>query len=241
MSTFVLIHGGFHWGGCWEAVQTILEQNGYRTYAPDLPLEPDTTLADHFQQIVELIHRKRLHNVVLVGHSYGGMVISGVAAMIPEKISHIVYLDAVIPTKGGSLMGLLPNFIVQWIIKIYTSDSMLKIPANAHGFGIEDPKKATWVEAHLRPHSAKTMLDPFPFDISFDSSMCTYIACRHSLWNIKRPLKKPLFLNRINQVGVDIMAKKAKNLGWNYVEINSGHDVMVIDPEKLADIFLALV
>ena len=98
MATFVLVHGAWHGGWCWQKVITFLKAAGHEVYAPTLTglakraseLSPEVGLDTHIQDVVGLIQEKNLHGVVLVGHSYGGMVITGVVDAIPERIAHLV-------------------------------------------------------------------------------------------------------------------------------------------------------
>ncbi|MEM9062304.1 MAG: alpha/beta fold hydrolase [Pseudomonadota bacterium] len=109
MTCFVLVHGGWHGGWCWERVVPLLEAAGHEVHAPTLTglgershlvravAGPETHVAD----IVQVLEWRDLRDVMLVGHSYGGMVITGVAAQVPERIAHLVYLDAFVPTESG--------------------------------------------------------------------------------------------------------------------------------------------
>ena len=112
MATFVLVHGGWHGGWCWQKVIPFLEAAGHEVYAPTLTglaeraseLSPDVGLDTHIQDIVGLLQEKNLHGVILVGHSYGGMVITGVADRLPGRLAHLVYLDALVPQNGDAAL-----------------------------------------------------------------------------------------------------------------------------------------
>ena len=98
MATFVLVHGGWHGGWCWQKVIPFLEEASHEVYAPTLTglaeraseLSPAVGLDTHIQDIVGELSEKNLHGVILVGHSYGGMVITGVVDAVPERIAHLV-------------------------------------------------------------------------------------------------------------------------------------------------------
>ncbi len=108
--TFVIVHGA--WGGGWafREVDRLLRADGHTVYRPTLTglgervhlATPDVGLQTHIQDVVNTILFEDLHDVVLVGHSYGGMVITGVADRIPDRIAHLVYLDAILPEDGES-------------------------------------------------------------------------------------------------------------------------------------------
>src|SRR5678815_4962567 len=111
-ATFVLVHGAWHGGWCWQRVCDRLTARGHRVFAPTLTgvgershlSSPTVDLSTHVFDVVNEIRWKDLENVVLVGHSYGGMVISGVAEQVASKIASIVYLDAFVPADGQSLV-----------------------------------------------------------------------------------------------------------------------------------------
>jgi len=109
-ATYVIVHGA--WGGSWSFKRTdsILSAKGYTVYRPQLTgqgervhlASPDIDLNTHIKDVVNTILFENLHDIVLVGHSYGGMVITGVADSIPERIKQLIYLDAFVPNDGES-------------------------------------------------------------------------------------------------------------------------------------------
>ncbi|MDQ5986382.1 MAG: hypothetical protein CSYNP_02105 [Syntrophus sp. SKADARSKE-3] len=127
MSTYVLVHGGntstdtwnrisgrddYPNGGylgakCWNPAISTLTAHGHNVFAPTLKPEDSSSLTEHIQQICAVIAGNNLTNIILVGHSYGGIVITGVADKIPERIKLLVYLDAALPEPGQSLYDLL--------------------------------------------------------------------------------------------------------------------------------------
>ncbi len=111
MATFLLIHGGGHGGWCYQLVARRLQSKGHVVYAPSLPgmgehrkqLHPGINLDAHIDDVVDLLISEDLRDAILVGHSYGGMVITGIADRVPERVGHRVYLDAAYPQNGESL------------------------------------------------------------------------------------------------------------------------------------------
>jgi pimeloyl-ACP methyl ester carboxylesterase len=109
-STFVIVHGA--WAGGWEhkKLAEALEADGNKVYRVTLTgqgershlASPNVDLSLHIQDVVNLIEWEDLHDVVLVGHSYGGMVVTGVADRIPSRLKHVIYLDAFLPENGES-------------------------------------------------------------------------------------------------------------------------------------------
>src|SRR5512146_1921364 len=132
MATFVLVHGAWHGGWCWQKVIPFLEAAGHEVYAPTLTgmgeraaeLSPDIGLDTHIQDVAGLLQEKNLHGVILVGHSYGGMVITGVVDQAPERIAHLVYLDTFVPRDGESMSNVVPFL-----------GTYLRKQAQAHGDG----------------------------------------------------------------------------------------------------------
>ena len=108
--TYVIVHGAWGGGWDWKQVDSALEATGNKVYRPTLTglgervhlLTPAVDLTTHITDIVNVITFENLRDVVLVGHSYGGMVISGVADRVPDRIRHLVYVDAIVPNDGES-------------------------------------------------------------------------------------------------------------------------------------------
>ena len=108
--TFVLVHGAWAGGWEWKHVGQLLQADGHTVYRPTLTGQgervhlagPDVDLNTHIDDIVNTILFEDLHDVVLMGHSYGGMVITGVADRVPDRIRALVYVDAILPEDGES-------------------------------------------------------------------------------------------------------------------------------------------
>jgi pimeloyl-ACP methyl ester carboxylesterase len=121
--TYVIVHGA--WGGAWafRRVGALLGAKGHTVYRPELTglgervhlATPDVGLATHVEDVVNMMRFEELRDVVLVGHSYGGMVISGVADKVPDRIRHLVYVDAFLPENGESAMDLVGPQGAGWI------------------------------------------------------------------------------------------------------------------------------
>src|SRR3981081_3091354 len=106
--TFVLVHGAWHGGWCWRRVSDLLEKKGHKVFTPTVTglgershlIDPKVNLATHSTDIGNVIKWENLNDIVRVGHSYGGAIISGVAEQVPESIGSIVFLDAFVPETG---------------------------------------------------------------------------------------------------------------------------------------------
>jgi len=107
MASYVLVHGGRNNSGVWDQVTPYLTAAGHTVYAPTLADPDTTTLAGHISEICTLIETNQPGRIILVGHSYASMVITGVAARIPDRIIRLIYLDSAIPESGDSLFGIM--------------------------------------------------------------------------------------------------------------------------------------
>src|SRR5690349_6838041 len=114
MATFVLVHGAWSGGWCYDKVAERLRAKGHRVFAPTLTGQGERShlagiainLSLHISDVLNVFHYEELKDAVLAGHSYGGMVVTGVADRIPEKINALVYLDAFLPEDGQSLFDI---------------------------------------------------------------------------------------------------------------------------------------
>ncbi|HXG66986.1 MAG TPA: alpha/beta fold hydrolase [Blastocatellia bacterium] len=112
--TFVIVHGA--WGGSWafRRVESLLREKGYNVYRPSLTglgervhlATPDVGLSTHINDVVNMLLFEDLRDITLVGHSYGGMVITGVADRVPDRIRRLIYLDAFVPDDGESVLSI---------------------------------------------------------------------------------------------------------------------------------------
>jgi pimeloyl-ACP methyl ester carboxylesterase len=103
---YVLVHGGQRDGSLWDKVASLLKEQGHRVFAPSLSKPEISTLSEHISEVCKLIDDENLNSIVLVGHSYASMVITGVADRIPNKIKHLIYVDCAVPVNGMSLYGM---------------------------------------------------------------------------------------------------------------------------------------
>lgn len=140
--TYVLVHGAWHGSWCWKRVRKNLQNAGHQVFAPTLTglgershlNSAAVNLSTHIADIVNLLRWEDLSNVILCGHSYSGMVISGVADQVPERIDTLVYLDAVVPEDGECVFDLLSReFAEQLRLRAQTAvadGAFLQFPPN---------------------------------------------------------------------------------------------------------------
>jgi len=232
MTTYVLIHGAFHGGWCWKRVAQILRTAGQVVYTPTLTglgerahlLSPGIGLDTHVQDVMGLLEYEDLHDVVLVGHSYGGMVITGVAENCPERLAQLVFLDAFIPGNGQALIDLFPPEMA----------AELREQTNLEGegyrlsssppeiFGVTKEEDLAWVKPRLVAQPFKTYLDPVEISNPKAAQIpLTYIYCQHPRSLLKQ------FVESIRM-----------NKNWQFWEITAGHDAMIVEPKKVSYLLL---
>jgi pimeloyl-ACP methyl ester carboxylesterase len=230
---YVLVHGAFHGGWCWRRVADRLSAAGHRVFAPSLTglgdrkhlLTSEVNLDIHIDDIAELIASEELHDLVLVGHSYGGIVITGVADRVPQHLKQLVFLDAVLVEDGGSWGGALPADVVAARTKLAADSSgglSLPVPMAAN-FGVRDAGDQAWVDRRMTPHPFATLLQPMHWRGPIGNGVPKiYIDCTD-------PPHPPL---------VAMKRRYRGKPGWPFIEISTGHDCMVSAPDEVADILL---
>jgi hypothetical protein len=109
MADYVLVHGGQKDGSVWDLVVPLLEEHGHRVCAPSLSKPETSSLSEHVSEVCGLIEEENLNGIILVGHSYASLVITGVADRIPESTKHLIYVDSSVPRNGKSLYGMLED------------------------------------------------------------------------------------------------------------------------------------
>lgn len=237
MATFVLVHGAWHGGWCWQKVIPLLEAAGHVVYAPTLTglaeraseLSPDVGLDTHIQDVVGLVQEKNLHGVILVGHSYGGMVITGVVDAVPERIAHLVYLDTFVPRDGESMVSVSP--VVIWLLRKQAQADGWRIDSRGD-YGVTTEPDRSWVLSKVTSQPLKTLEQPLhlknPAIVS--TKPRTHIDCISSgvVFSLLRHLLAP-------------RALPPKEAGWRLRQLPTGHDAMITMPRGLANLLLEVV
>ena len=240
----VLVHGAWHGGWCWKYVRELLESRERRVFTPTLTglgarkhlLGPDIGLETHISDIANLIEYEELGDVLLVGHSYAGMVVTGVADRMKDRIGHIVYLDAGVPEKTGqSFLTYGPEVTAESVpareeaLRALAPDgvAMGTFPATVLGVPPEDIENTRWVERRLTPHPLKTWFDPITLENGGSSGLPrTFVHCTAPV---------------LQQSSIPFKAEQIRrDPSWRYLEIATGHNAMVTAPDKVAEILLAI-
>jgi pimeloyl-ACP methyl ester carboxylesterase len=228
-ATFVLIHGAWHGGWCWRSVLERLRAKGHRAFAPTLTglgerrhlLEAVTSLDVPIADIENLIEAEELDNVVLVGHSFGGLVASGVADRKPEALRALVFLDSLLVDNGQSAMDVLPPKVVEErLAAVSESGQTLAMPVpDLSGTGIpEDHPLAPWVRRRLTPHPLSTYRSALTLNSPLGNGLPrTYVHCTNPSYETLAPIRE-----RIRPLA-----------GWNWETLDTGHDAMILDPDLL--------
>jgi pimeloyl-ACP methyl ester carboxylesterase len=228
MATFVLVHGG--WGGGWEwtPVADALRQRGHEVFTPTLTglgerehiRASEVTLADHIDDVVGVIHFEDIDDVVLCGHSYGGMVVTGVADRVPERIRLLTYLDAFVPRDGESMRDILPPGFADALLAVAQErgDGRAPIPAELLPRDVTDAVTERYV-ARLRPQAANTFTDAITLTGAVDGVARAYVRC-----------------TGYEDSATGSFAERARSEGWLYRELASEHDLHLSDPGATVDL-----
>lgn len=238
MAPYVLVHGAWHGGWCWRRVLPLLRAGGAEAFAVTLTglgerahlLSASIRVRTHVEDVLQLIDHEELDEVVLVGHSYGGLVITAVADALLARggrpaIRHLVYVDGVTPHPGESWSSQHPpETIAARIAAGAASGGVLIAAPDASAFGVAGADR-DWVNRRLTPQPFGVYQDPVTFDAARIGALPrTFIDCTSP------PLPA------IAAMRVRVRCEP----GWRLVELATGHDPMVTEPAALAALLLEL-
>ena len=239
MANFVLVHGAWHGGWCWQRVSALLQQQGHRVHAVTLTglgerahlLSPAIMLDTHIDDVISAIEVEELHDVVLAVHSYAGMIGTAVADRIGKHLKHLVYVDAVIPKPGESWSSTQSAATQQQRLSAAQASTRFSFPPpDPEVFGLMDADHA-WVKRRQTPHPGNTYQAPLSFDVKRVAAIArTFVNCTQPALGTIEPsrlrAKDPKFWD-----GAWLPNSKI-------VEIKTGHDPMISEPAALAKILL---
>ncbi len=236
MATYVLVHGGHHGGWCYKKVARLLREAGHEVYTPTLTgvgerrhlLSPAVDLRMHIADVLGVLTFEDLRDVILVGHSYGGMVITGVADRALDRIRELVYLDAAHPRNGESLADVAPEIMTvckEWTrvvdgVELVVWPEVLK----PEFFGVTDAADIAWMQPRLHSHPWKCYAQKLQLENedAIRRLPRTDIDCT----------------SRVR--GFDERRKQEMREATRAWQIDTGHDIMVSEPEKLTEMLLRL-
>jgi len=236
-ASIVLVHGAWHGAWCWRRVMPLLRAAGVDTHAVTLTgvgerahlMGPTIDLQTHIQDVVGLIEAEELTRVVLVGHSYAGMVITGVADRLqrehPGLLAHLVYLDAALPYPGDSWSSHHSDETRHARIAAAAPSGGLHFPPpDASVFGLSGADR-DWVNRRQTPQPFRLYQQPLDFDAArVDALPRTFIDCTAPALPTIAPSRE----------------RVRREPGWRLIEMATGHDPMVSDPQGLAAHLLAI-
>lgn len=242
MAHFVLVHGAWHGAWCWRDVTEALIRAGHRAHAVTLTgvgerahlLSPAITLQTHIQDVMQAIEHEEMHDVILAVHSYAGMIGTGVTDRMPERIGHLVYVDAVVPKPGEAWGGTHSRATQESRIKAAeASPDYAFPPPGASLFGLNGAQ-ADWVNRRQTPHPAKPYTETLDFSIDRVASRPrTFVSCTQPT------------LATIDAIRPRVTDPRFWEGRWlpgsNVIEMATGHDPMVSDPEGLTQILLSCI
>ena len=226
MATYVLVHGGGHGGWCYQRVARLLQEDGHVVYAPTLTgqgershlLDEKVDLDRHIEDVVAVLQFEDLRDVILVGHSYGGMVITGVADRAADRVGRLVYLDAANPRNGQSLVDVAGPVInaVRPMGQTVDGIELVLLPAPDAGllYGVTDPDDLAWMAERLTPHPWRCFEQPL------------VLTNEEALWAI--PQFHIVCTSTLATRDPELMGRaRAEGRLW---DIDTGHDLMITEP-----------
>jgi pimeloyl-ACP methyl ester carboxylesterase len=229
MATYVLVHGGGHGGWCYQRVARLLQAEGHVVYTPTMTglgerahlLNADVDLDRHVEDIAAVLEFEDLRDVILVGHSYGGMVITGTADRVPERVGRLVFLDAANPVNGQSLVDVAGPVInaVRPFGEVRDGMELVLLPAPEAGllYGVTDPDDLAWMSERLTAHPWKCFDQPLRLT---NEEALWAIPQYHIVCTSTLATRDTALLDRA----------RAEDRLW---DIDTGHDLMITEPEKV--------
>ena len=243
MATFVLVHGSGYGGWCWQLLSPLLRAAGHDVYTPTLTglgerahlATPDVGLETHVLDVVNVLKYEDLSGVVLVGHSLGGMVITGVANDAAHRLAHLVYLDAIVPQHGQSRLSLhTPEDAAAKEERVRTAGDGWRKPGRRAALA---PRwdalfgSAEWERTRKVPHPFKALQEPVRLQNPAALALPrTFIYCT------RKSAGDDPFLGRAASI-----RRTGTESAWRFRELDSGHMAMFEVPQQLAALLLEVV
>ncbi len=231
MADFVLIHGAWHGAWCWQRVLGPLREAGHRVFAVTLSGVGErahfeaakATLSNHIDDILAVVEAEELARPILVGHSYGGLPMTGAADALAGRVRHLVYLDAVVPLPGECWSSQHPAPARDARRAAIAATGFIP-PPDASVFGLTGADHA-WVTRRMTPQPGAMYDTPLDFDAARWAALPrTFIDCTAPALP-----------------AIDAMRARVRSQpGWRVHDIATGHDAMVSAPADIVRILSAL-
>ncbi|HWT52397.1 MAG TPA: alpha/beta hydrolase [Caulobacter sp.] len=219
----MLVHGAWHGGWCWKWAAQRLGRDGHVVYTPTLTglgdrahlARDDIDLTTHVRDIARLLEYEDLRNVILVGHSYSGLVITGVAAQAADRLAALVYLDAFLPSDGDAFIDLakIPN------LPALVHEGLVPPMLTAEQLGLHASPLREWAMERIGGHPWRCFAQPLHFSTDAVAQV-------------------PLCYVRTS----DLLPHEAAKAGSGFLKLDmrpAGHDVMLTEPDALAELLVA--
>ena len=230
---FVLVHGGRHGGWCWRSVASLLRAAGHVVYTPTLTglgerahlLNPQIGLDTHVRDVVAVFEFEDIRDAVLVGHSYGGMVVSGAMEMVAERVRSLVLLDAHLPRAGESVFDMIGPERAATMLDLAERDGegWYIPPGDAARYGVTDPDDAAWLNSRMMAQPLKTYRDPVGATDRAWSHPGLFVEC------VPHSTLEPHVLERAR-------GRSAADPRVRYRVLRASHDAMVTEPDAVAEL-----
>jgi len=228
---YVLVAGAWHGGWCWERVAPLLRAAGHEVHTPTLTgvsdrahtLTPQVGLSTHVEDVVRLLDTYDLTDVCLVGHSYAGQVVAGVAQLRPQRLARRVHLDGFVPEDGEAAIDLLPAEVARhYRESVRDAGFGWLIPTRSLTIlGVTDEADVAWLTPRLTPHPWLAYTEPVQTGSAAADVPARYLDCTDWL-GVFAP-----------------HAERARKRGWDVRSLATGHEAMVTAPRELASLLLA--
>ena len=230
MATLLLTHGAFQGGWVWQKTAPLLRARGHVVHAPTLPgcgylartVRPEDDLNGSIQDMINYLDMEDLKDVVIVGHSFSGLICGALMMQCPTRIRQAIFVDAAIPQSNRSFVEIAGEQFSQ-MLQMHRLETDLVRPWPAKVFGVAEPE-AAWFEARLRPFPYRAFHTPFPGVFDPAKTPTSHIACLQTMSPFIRE-----------------MAEKARTFSWPTYELDSGHCPMITCPEQLVEIMDAIL
>ena len=230
MASFVFVHGAFQGGWVWQKLAALLQAKGHSVHTPTLAgcgylagspaAEP--TLDAYGTQIGQYLELQDLHDIILVGHSFSGLICGTIMMRWPERIRQAILVDTMIPQTGCSFVDIAGEPFAKMLSQHLLPGDMVK-PWPSKVFGIPEDM-APWFESRLRPFPKQSFFSPLPVTFDPHKIPTSFITCVQTMSPFIRA-----------------MATQAESFGWPLRTLTSGHCPMIVCPEDLVALMLPLV
>jgi pimeloyl-ACP methyl ester carboxylesterase len=236
VTPFVLIHGALQTAGTWDLVVPRLKGAGRQVIVATLTglegkdLTETVALDTHVRDVVDLLDQGDLSDVTLVGHSYAGMIVTGAAEHVSDRIAHLVYVDALVPEHGQSAMDILPEPTRKTFRRLAEDGGGWRIRPTEHLldlWGLEEGSAREFVRSRLADFSIRCFSQPLQ-------------APTHAAHRLRRAYIASVKPGYPAKAVFDPFAARARREGWSYYELLAGHDAHAEMPEELSELLLKI-